>query len=88
MHHSARGTVHEPYHFSSSFTRRQTCQNPHNWYCYEEMKLGLDRFYDTPANGPVSISGALQVIAARGKGASEDVVQKFIVELRAAASKL
>jgi hypothetical protein len=52
------------------------------------MKLGLDRFYDTPANGPVSISGALQVIAARGKGASEDVVQKFIVELQAAASKL
>ena len=55
---------------------------------YEEIKLALDRFYDTPENGPVSISGALQVIAARAKGTSEDLIQKFVVELRAAASKL
>jgi len=54
---------------------------------YDETKAALDRFYETPENGPVSISDALQVTAARAKGTAEDVVQKFILELRAAASK-
>src|ERR1019366_3925064 len=50
-----------------------------------EIVLALDRFYDTPENGPITISGAIEVIAQRAYGANDAAIEKTIDELRSKA---
>jgi len=48
-----------------------------------EVRAALDRFYDTPENGPIAISNAIVAIARRSEGLDEESVQKLIYNLRA-----
>ncbi len=47
----------------------------------DEISTSLDRFYNPPENGPITIASALEVISARASGADESVVQKMISDL-------
>jgi len=52
-----------------------------------EVCSALDRFYETPENGPISIWDAITVIARRSSGTDEATLQKAINELRAQAGR-
>jgi hypothetical protein len=54
---------------------------------HEEIRVSLDRFYDTPENRPITIINALSVVSKRATGSSEDDIQAYVAKLRAAASK-
>jgi len=44
----------------------------------DEIAASLDRFYQAPENGPITIASALEVISLRASGADEATVQKMI----------
>jgi len=52
-----------------------------------EISSALDHFYETPENGPIIISDALEVVARRLTGEDEGTLQKLISDLRASAGK-
>lgn len=52
-----------------------------------EVRASLDRFYETPENGPIGIPDAIRMIAKRSEGVGEEAIQKMITDLRAGASK-
>jgi hypothetical protein len=47
-----------------------------------EVQSALDRFYNTPENGPIGIPYALMVVSMRSSGADDAAIQKLITELR------
>ncbi len=49
-----------------------------------ELVSALDRFYDTPENGPITINAAVKLIAQRVSGADEATIQKAIADARSA----
>lgn len=49
----------------------------------KEIQNSLDRFYDTPENGPIGIPNVLMfVIAERLSGTDEATIQKKVIDLR------
>jgi len=51
-----------------------------------EIESALDRFYDTPENGPVQITDALRVVAAKANGGSADEIEQLAEESRKSAA--
>jgi hypothetical protein len=47
----------------------------------DEVAASLDRFYESPEKGPITIASALEVISLRASGADESAVQKIISDL-------
>jgi hypothetical protein len=43
----------------------------------DEVESAVDRFYETPENGPIGVNEALRIIAAKANGGSEDAVNKL-----------
>ena len=52
-----------------------------------EIITALNRFYDTPENGPITIPGAMKIIAQRANGADDATIQKAIADQRAVSGR-
>lgn len=48
-----------------------------------EIIMALNRFYDTPENGIISLPAAFKIIAQRVNGADDQTIQKAIADIRA-----
>ena len=52
-----------------------------------EAKTALDRFYDPPENGPISVRDALQIIVMKVVGVQQSAIDKQISDVRQLAIK-
>jgi|SRR5208283_1446619 len=53
----------------------------------EEMARALDRFYETPENGPIGLVNAFHVVSRRASGDDDATIAKLVNEMRASAAK-
>jgi hypothetical protein len=53
---------------------------------YGEVRSALNHFYDTPENGPIPISLAMQVVVESATGVPQSKIDDFISSLRKAAN--
>jgi hypothetical protein len=49
---------------------------------WAETSSALDRFYDTPENGPIFLPGALQIVTMKAVGVDESVIEEHLQQLR------
>ena len=52
-----------------------------------EVRIALDRFYDAPENGPISLPDALQIIVMKVVGLQQSAIDKHISDVRQLANK-
>jgi hypothetical protein len=53
-----------------------------------EIESAVDRFYETPENGPVAVSDALRIIAAKANGGSAEDIEKLTEDSRKSAARM
>ncbi len=54
----------------------------------DEVESAVDRFYETPENGPIPVSDSLRIIAARANGGSADEIEKLTDASRKSAAAI
>jgi hypothetical protein len=72
------GVTHLPFERFKDFQAAYLCKLK-----MSEMANALDRFYETPENGPIDVVLAIAVITKRANGTDESKIQKMIEDFRA-----
>jgi hypothetical protein len=52
-----------------------------------ELITALNRFYEPPENGPITIPAAMKIITQRASGADDATIQKAIADQRALSAR-